>query len=656
MSAIDALLDNLQEKYKQQPDSRLLQETIHHLNQARDSLTSDNLHAFLEVLRSDLEKLEADGVWERTPEKEYLLQDLVYELAKIPPSQKSGRPRTPSGSTETSGSGDSPGPLNSKPIVAPPPSAPTFPDTAIYTTLLPAELVETLNQTWLLHQLATDPEAILPPGKSLLSVAIDPEAHASEDPTAALRSQVEDMVHKVFWDEALESLSNPAPAVEMPRLKKLYDDLHVAIADLLPPGHPVLITLSSPLSPTSAPLRSAIGHLRETLAALRERCAPSRDAVIDTLLARLNDPIPSNLPQLIVETVRDTLKFAEQMKKDLSQFVLGTMGEKQLHKWIVANTTVRERELIHSLWGEDKIRALWKEWMAKLNSSTITTSRTPSYHQKWRVRLMQALGTPVGVSCKLPTQTGEIQPSGEIRSVDDSSAPSQSAPPNSLPPPLFFVTPSLLMIQNYLQGLVIAASLRSLVRLPASTESTDPSSSFTRRVWILLKAEIENQPGTSDTKLIHLADEIVQARRSVGGTVEEEEEKRLRAAVDRTLRDSDPVFMLLTKRLVNAMAERLLEPPEPKVAPSAAGIHMQTGRGDAHRKNGTAGNMWLNPVQMGNGIHDAREKRVEKPLIVKGFEEAALVDGVTEVMGKLRVLVEWTDDVWGEVIKDEKEQ
>lgn len=199
MSAIDALHNDLQEKYKQLPDNTVLQDTLVHLNQARDSLPAEKLYTFLEQLKSDFEKLEAEGAWERTPEKEQLLQDLVYELAKIPPSRKDARPHTPSESTEASVSENST--VNSKPIVAPPPSAPTFPDTSVYTTLLSAELVETLNSTWLLHQLATEPETILPPGKSLLSVTINPEAHTSNDPMTALHSQVEGVVYKAFWDE-----------------------------------------------------------------------------------------------------------------------------------------------------------------------------------------------------------------------------------------------------------------------------------------------------------------------------------------------------------------------------------------------------------------------------------------------------------------------
>ena len=424
----------------------------------------------------------------------------------------------------------------------------------------------------------------------------------------------------------------------MPRLKRLYEDLHTAIVNLLPPGHPVLITLSSPLSPTSAPLRSAVTHLREVLAALRERCAPSRDLAIDTLLAKLEDPVPSGLPQLIIDTIRDTLALAEQMKKDLSQFVLGSMGEKQLHKWIVANAIVGEREFVHKLWGEGKTRELWNQWIAELEPSAVTTTRTPSVHQRWRIRLMQTIGAFVPIFCEIQLQTDQgVQP------VDATSTQLPSEPVAHVPPPLFFVAPSLLMIQNYMQALVVTASLRSLIRLP----TTSPAYSFTRRVWTLLKAEIEEEPGADSTKLIHLADEIVQARRSAGGAVDDEEEKRLRAAVDRTVRDTDPVYILLMKRLVNAMAERLLEPPTSNTPPSGANVYMQAGR-DVHR---SSGNMRLNQAQMDHGLQGGREKKAEKPLIVKGFEDEALVEAVTEVMSKVRVSVEWTEEVWSNMIK-----
>ena len=68
-----------------------------------------------------------------------------------------------------------------------------------------------------------------------------------------------------------------------------------------------------------------------------------------------------------------------------------------------------------------------------------------------------------------------------------------------------------------MQALVIAASLRSLVRLPPST--TDPGAgaetsgpSFLQRIWTLLKAEIDEEPGAGDTKVVNLADEVIRVR------------------------------------------------------------------------------------------------------------------------------------------------
>lgn len=71
----------------------------------------------------------------------------------------------------------------------------------------PLELIHALNQAYLLHLLATDPESIIPPGKTLLSML----AHAQIGPNeseerggqdAALLSRVKEVAHKAFWNEA----------------------------------------------------------------------------------------------------------------------------------------------------------------------------------------------------------------------------------------------------------------------------------------------------------------------------------------------------------------------------------------------------------------------------------------------------------------------
>ncbi|EED83055.1 predicted protein [Postia placenta Mad-698-R] len=253
---------------------------------------------------------------------------------------------------------------------------------------------------------------------------------------------------------ALEKLSDPTPAVQLPRLKRLYEDLHTALQPLLPVNHPLLIVLSSPLSPTSSPLRSAITHLRETLTCLRERCAPARDAQIEKLIRRIDDLSPiapgEDTARLVVDTIRFTLQLSEAMKDDLSQFVLGTMDEKQLRAVIVLQAQQRERELVLKLWRPEQIQESWAKWHVE-NAGSQNIGEHPA-RRMWVYRLVHALGLFTPVSC--PLSTTPIPASAEL---------TEKAPvSNMLPPSFFFVCPTLLYLQNYLQALVIAASLRSL--------------------------------------------------------------------------------------------------------------------------------------------------------------------------------------------------
>lgn len=88
-------------------------------------------------------------------------------------------------------------------VVTPPPlSAPLFPPTAGVTTILPAGLIEVLNYGYFLHLLVTDPERVLPPGKSLLSVMAKPQSMRREEGgLPKLKDRIQDVVHKAFWDE-----------------------------------------------------------------------------------------------------------------------------------------------------------------------------------------------------------------------------------------------------------------------------------------------------------------------------------------------------------------------------------------------------------------------------------------------------------------------
>ncbi|TDL26134.1 hypothetical protein BD410DRAFT_764498 [Rickenella mellea] len=509
---------------------------------------------------------------------------------------------------------------------------------------LPSELIEELNDVYFLHVLATNPDKVLPPGKSLLSMMTQSNLKPTENggPLPNLKDKVGDIVRKAFWDEALETLSVPNPSKQLPRLKLLYSDLHTSVTPLLPPTHPALITLSSPLSPTSAPLLSAVRHLRELLQALRKRCAPVRDSDIDALLPPLDIPPRSSatkdLAKLVISTVKATLDISEVMKTDMTHFVLGNLSETEVKAELGRQAIARERNAILKVWGDDHIWKDWVTWVKELH-------QIPEQHAdevKWTRRLFQALFTNVPVSCIMPKNPNE--PADPQTANDQSSLDS-----NLLPPHFLFMTTTLVRIQNSLQALVIAAALRPFVR-SSNSSSTDletnsnsiSKQSFTERIWMLLKIEVDEEPGSGDTHLINLEDEVIReyqsTREADNRPRDEAVEQRLREDVRRTLQPRDPVFQLLQKRLMEAMSPRLSAALRSHL-PSIPEV-MHTGR---ERKR-----LKLDTSSTHSGDTDALLSSVHlQNLIVKGFEDPVLVQGISDVLKDIARNVSWLRKVWG---------
>ncbi|KAJ6593983.1 hypothetical protein B0H19DRAFT_1205374 [Mycena capillaripes] len=500
---------------------------------------------------------------------------------------------------------------------------------------LPNELVQVLNQTYFLHLLATEPETVIPDGKTMLSMM----AHSP----AQLHDRVEKAVHVAFWRQAFEALSDPIPAVQIDRLKGLLFDVREAISPLFPNNHPIIITLSAPVPPTASPLVSSRNLLKEILVAMRQRAAPARDATIDGLLADLDAPLSpvaasepsssiksstSQLAQLVVNTMKSILALADTMKADLNQFVLGSMTESQLRDVVAQQAKKREKELVLDIWGDSgqdgtqRVQALWHTWVDELEEVQPSETR-----DKWIHRLVQSLGSGRAISCTIPDLTSNEEP---VR--DDTVG-------NQLPPQFFFTAPRLLYAQNYLQALVVAASLRSLTRLPPLSRSDTKGYDFMDRVWALLKAEIdEEDTSASTTKIINFADEVVRARRLVSAP-DEREEAQLRAAVDRTLQYGDPVFLLLQKRLLVALALQLCQP---RVAADVAANHaperMQTGRSLGA---GRADKRPRLDMEAGSGSSEAPAMPP-----VKGFEDPVLTHAIEDILRKVQKYVRWVDNVW----------
>ncbi len=310
----------------------------------------------------------------------------------------------------------------------------------------------------------------------------------------------------------------------------------------------------------------------------------------------------------MVEAIRSILKLAESMKDDLSQFVLGTMGEAQLAESVADEAQTRERALVLDLWKQSVIREDIASWLTDLSPFYAPIVVPPS--RKWVLRLVQALGVTEPVACPLPTK-----PLG----------PENNLPPpvpNTLPQPFFFSTPELFHIQNFLQAIVIAAALRTLV--PASVS---PPQDFMYRIWTLLLASINEEDSEQDTRLVNLADELIRA----SSLTDTEAMKQLRAAVTRTVRTSDPVFLLLQRRLLSALAERLAHSTVP-INRIDTPAEMRTGR------------RLQSPNVMGE------QSRIEV-LEVKGFGDPVLTNAIQEILGKFQGAVLWIESIWGDLFE-----
>ncbi|KAF8967825.1 hypothetical protein BDZ97DRAFT_1903110 [Flammula alnicola] len=564
---------------------------------------------------------------------------------------------------------------------------------------LPFELVENLNQTYFLHLLVTDPAKVVPPGKSLLSMMMHANFKVSDEPKddqqAAILDRVKEVAHRAFWNEALELLSSPLPSVQLPRLKRLYLDLYEELTPLFPPKHPILVSLSSPLPPTSSPLHSTISLLKEILAALRKRCAPVRDQMIDELDISLSHPPPSvtdapvavhdgthhttppttPLAEFVVDKIKAILALAEDMKADLNTFVLGSMTEAQLRGVLLNEVKMRERQLVLTVWGgQDSVHKSWRSWVDEMQAPDAATLTSVLEDKRWIVRLFLALGADNPVHCHFPSNA---ESSSELPDKHkDTNGTAESSPsaldlhpePNRLPPQLLFSTPALIYIQNYIQAIVIAAALRSLTRLPLPSAAklvNGVEHDFMSRVWTLLKAEIdEDAEGGSgsdtdvgQTKLVNLADEVVRARqRASAAALDPEEEKRLRAAVERTLRSSDPVFLLLRKRLVGALERRVVgefsnAPTPPN---SSIPVRMQTGKDVMADRERAGKRLKLmlpeSPPPSGSGSAVNGASGMAVGPVVPGFEEPVLQQAVLDVAQKIVDCVMWTEGVWGALV------
>ena len=208
---MDHLISKLQDQARAHPSHpilrRILPEFLHLLNGVRPD-SPDVRHRY-EELHRDLGMLATEGYWSPSREDEGALRVLKRKLGLLQDDAVDSphadlriddthmKPIRRPSSTDIHSHA-------SEPVVKPPASStPLLPVATTSPTVLPIELVQILNQTFFLHLLATDPQRVLPPGKSLLSMMSAPRSnlHAPDESQAKLEERVKDMVYGAFWKE-----------------------------------------------------------------------------------------------------------------------------------------------------------------------------------------------------------------------------------------------------------------------------------------------------------------------------------------------------------------------------------------------------------------------------------------------------------------------
>jgi len=499
-----------------------------------------------------------------------------------------------------------------------------------------------LNDIYFLHTLSNSPEMLVPPGKSLRSVlsgsqaaaALGDASDASGSSLPSFQQKVEEIAKQAFWDEAKESLSDPTSGKQLARLKSLHSDLREKLDGLISAKHPLMIMLSSPLSPSSNPLLSGIRHLEMVTSALKTLCAPVRDELLDSALALLSDEGKSR-EERVAYSFKQIFHISDLMRQDMTNILLNSVSDEDLHWELVRQARSREIRAILELWSLESVRSSWDSWCHD-------PSGLRDGDVRWIRKLVDALGSDSPVHCVSP------------ESEESNSSTSQS---DTIPPPFLFACPSLHRIQNHLQAVTIAATLRTLVpHLGRNIQSPDSivrsDSSFTERVLSLLMIEVNEEEDSGTIKLTNLADEVVREhhRLAEASTLENNranssmDDASLRAAVNKLVRPADPVYALLRRRLLESLVSQVSSALR-RAQQNAPGV-MQTGREAKRLKPDPALALDLRrdkkDVSLGQLKVDAFH--------VKGYEEEVLSKNILDVTNSICKVVEWVRNGWSDLI------
>lgn len=187
---MDAVVYRLRAKLPKHPDNNVLQQALSACTALGDDLGGIGMR---NVGRA-LDSLREEGLWDA--DDQAFWEDLQKTVAQEQSTSSSSTSISQDSAESATGKATDTASVAAYPIH----EAPRFPFSFATPTALPMELYTVLNQAYYLHTLATDPQTLLPAGKSLLSVLSRP--HTDQPAGSALHERVETLVHRAFWDEA----------------------------------------------------------------------------------------------------------------------------------------------------------------------------------------------------------------------------------------------------------------------------------------------------------------------------------------------------------------------------------------------------------------------------------------------------------------------
>jgi hypothetical protein len=347
---------------------------------------------------------------------------------------------------------------------------------------------------------------------------------------------------------------------------------------------------------------------------MRTVCAPVRDQAIDEGIKSIDSLDKSHAStEELAKAYISGIKFALDMSNTLVDDYQGAMSKFGDNSRIAAmfrgSAREHERDTFLAAFGDDKLKYSWQEWRR---------SSTPS-PSHWTNKLVDIIST-----------LDPVMYSQEI-----------------LPPILWMNRLDIAESQSLLLGLLVAASLRTLVPpLPAGRltllyrddqAALQVESQFMERLWAIIGADPHTTDPTQQASIENMASEVIRLykQRNPGLSTVTVKEKELNDIVVRMVDDEEhPVRALLRKRVTDALKERLSHPivPLEREVPTTM----------------TAGRSMKSTMRLRPGKVVAAEQ-MEADLIIPGFSDPVLRSQLRQILHMLRIVQGWVEYVWNDI-------